>query len=93
MAYFAEIDDTQTVVQVIAVNNADVDNLPFPASEPYGQAFIASLGIQGTWLQTSYNARFRGLYAGIGYTFDATLGEYGEYVDPNPMPPNPPDPT
>jgi hypothetical protein len=92
MAYFAEIDDTQTVIQVIAVNNTDVDNLPFPESEPFGQAFIASLGIQGVWLQTSYNARFRGLYAGIGYIFDSSLGEYGEYVDPNPMPPNPPNP-
>jgi hypothetical protein len=93
MAYFAEIDPTNTVLQVIAVNNTDVDNLPFPESEPIGQAFIASLEIPGLWLQTSYNARFRALYAGIGYLYDATLGEYGEFVDPNPMPPNPPDPT
>jgi hypothetical protein len=93
MAYFAEIDSTNIVMQVIAVNNVDVDNLPFPASEPVGQAFIASLGIEGTWLQTSYNGNFRVNYAGIGYIYDATLGEYGTFVDPNPTPINPPDPT
>jgi len=89
MAYFAEIDETNIVIQVIAVNNVDVDNLPFPASEPIGQAFIASLGITGTWMQTSYNANFRKLYAGISFLFDATLGEYGEYVDLSPPPINP----
>lgn len=89
MAYFAELDATNIVMQVIAVNNVDVDNLPFPASEPVGQAFIASLGITGVWMQTSYNANFRKLYAGIGYLFDATLGEYGEYVDLSPPPINP----
>lgn len=90
MAYFAEIDATNIVVQVIAVNNVDVDNLPFPASEPVGQAFIASLGIEGTWLQTSYNGNFRGCFCGPTYIFDATLGEYGEYVNPKPNPINPP---
>ena len=82
MAYFAEIDETQTVLQVISVNNSDVDNLPFPESEPFGQAYIASLEITGVWLQTSYHAMFRGLYAGPGYTYDALLGEYGEFVAP-----------
>jgi hypothetical protein len=75
MAYFAEISDN-LVIQVIAVANSDCDNLPFPESEPYGQAFIASLGLQGQWLQTSYNANFRGRYAGIGYTYDDELDEF-----------------
>ena len=90
MAYFAQIDATNIVIQVIAVSNTDVDSLPFPASEPVGQAFIASLGIEGTWLQTSYNANFRGNYAGISYIYDATRGEYGAYVNPKPNPINPP---
>lgn len=89
MAYFAELDATNIVMQVIAVNNVDVDNLPFPASEPVGQAFIESLGITGIWMQTSYNANFRSLYAGIGFLFDSTLGEYGEFVDLSPPPINP----
>ena len=82
MAYFAQINDANIVQQVIAVSNNEVDNLPFPESEPIGQAFIASLGIEGVWMQTSYNANFRGIYAGITMTFDPTLGEYGEFVPP-----------
>ena len=81
MASFAEIDQTNFVMQVIVIDNAEIDYLPFPESEPIGQAFIASLGIEGIWLQTSKSGAFRGTYAGIGWLFDATLGEYGEFVD------------
>lgn len=44
--------------------------LDFPASEPIGQAFIASIGLTGEWLQTSYSGTFRGKYAGQGDTYD-----------------------
>lgn len=75
MAYFAQIDETNTVTEVIAIAN-DVLGEPgntFPATEPIGQAFIADdLGLSGTWLQTSYNGNFRGTFAGPGYTYDAT---------------------
>ena len=81
MAHFAQVTNNK-VIEVIVVSNNDCDNLPFPESEPVGQAFIASLGIPGDWLQTSYNGNFRGTYAGIVYTFDASLGEYGEFVAP-----------
>lgn len=84
MAHFAQINNN-VVSEVIVIANADCDNLPFPDSEPVGQAFIASLGITGDWLQTSYNGNFRGCYAGIGYTYDALLGEYGEFVAPPPV--------
>jgi len=85
MAHFAKIDTNNIVDDVIVVSNDDCDNLPFPDSEPVGQAFIASLGIQGDWLQTSYSGSFRGTYAGIGYTFDPLFGEYGEFVAPPPI--------
>jgi len=71
MAYFAQINEDSVVTEVIAVNNETLDYLPYPESEPVGQAFIASLGIQGLFLQTSYNNNFRGTFAGIGYTYDA----------------------
>jgi len=67
---------------VIVIADDDCNNLPFPASEPVGQAFIASLGIAGEWLQTSYDGIFRGCYAGIGCTYNAALGEYGEFLPP-----------
>ena len=65
MAHFAQIYE-DIVQQVIVVSNDDCGGGEFPESEPIGQAFIASLGITGQWLQTSYNANFRGKYAGIG---------------------------
>lgn len=71
MAHYAQIDETNTVTNVIVVNNETINNLPYPESEPIGQAFIASLGLKGLWLETSYNANFRGCYAGIGFTYDA----------------------
>lgn len=86
MAHFARITSNNVVDEVNVVSNEDCGNLPFPESEPVGQAFIASLGIPGTWLQTSYNGNFRNAYAGIGYTFDASLGEYGEFVAPQMAP-------
>lgn len=71
MAHFAQINNN-IVKDVIVISNEDCDNLPFPESEPVGQAFIASLGLIGEWLQTSYNANFRGKYAGVGYTWNGT---------------------
>jgi hypothetical protein len=86
MAHFAQIDDTNTVLQVIVVANADCDNLPYPESEPVGQAFIASLGLEGVWLETSYHANFRGLYASTGFTYDPItdvfIAPIGEPTEP-----------
>jgi len=84
MAHFAEVDEYQIVRNVIVVNNDDCGGGDFPASEPIGQAFIASIGIEGEWLQTSYHANFRGQYAGQGMTYDPTLDEF---VSPQPEEP------
>ena len=74
MAYFAELDETNTVLGVISVSN-DVcgePTLAFPDTCAAGRAFIANtLKLGGVWKQTSYNGNFRGTYAGIGYTYDA----------------------
>jgi hypothetical protein len=69
MAHFARID-SGIVREVIVIDNDDCGGGEFPESEPIGQAFIASIGLEGEWRQTSYNGNFRGTYAGIGYTFD-----------------------
>ena len=70
MAHFAKVKDG-VVQQVIVVANFDCGGGNFPESEPIGQAFLASLSLEGEWLQTSYNNNFRGIYAGSGYTYDA----------------------
>jgi len=69
MAHFARIQN-DIVREVIVVGNDDCAGGDFPESEAAGQAFIASIGLAGVWRQTSYNANFRGTYAGIGYRFD-----------------------
>lgn len=78
MAHFAEVLDG-IVRRVIVVSNNDCGGGDFPASEPIGQAFIASLNIEGEWRQTSYSGSFRRKYAGIGDVFTGT-----EFVSPEP---------
>ena len=66
MAHFARVEDN-IVREVIVVNNEVLENKEFPASEPIGVAFCKSLyGEDTDWKQTSYNATFRGKYAGSG---------------------------
>jgi len=86
MAHFAKIDENKIVQQVIVVTNEDCGNLEFPESETIGQSFINSIGLVGTWKQTSYNNNFRKNYAGIGYTYDESkdafipVKPYSSYV-------------
>jgi hypothetical protein len=76
MAHFALVDETNTVREVITVGNDNCAGGTFPASEIPGQAFIASCGITGRWLQTSYHANFRGKYAGIGDVYDSSTDTF-----------------
>ena len=80
MAHFALIDENNVVRDVINVANENCGGGEFPQSEPIGQAFIASLGLSGQWLQTSYHANFRGAYAGPGMVFLPNDGEYGTFA-------------
>ena len=71
MAHFAQLDGSGTVLQVIVVNNDDCRDADGVEKEEIGIAFCKSLfGEDTRWVQTSYNASFRGCYAGIGYTYD-----------------------
>jgi len=76
MAHFAQIIGG-TVAQVIVVHNNDAP------TESDGKAFIASIGLVGEWVQTSYNNNIRKQYAGIGYTYNA---EADVFVAPQPYP-------
>jgi len=68
MAHFAEIDSNNIVTRVLVVANEQ---------EHRGQDFLANdLGLGGNWIQTSYNANFRKHYAGIGYSYDASLDAF-----------------
>ena len=89
MGYFAQVDDAGIVQQIINVHNSVLgeDTLAFPDTEGAGRAFIANtLGLPGEWRQTSYHASFRYNYAGKGFTFDASKGEHGAFISPQPWP-------
>jgi len=84
VAHFAQVTDN-IVRNVIVVNNSDCAGGEFPDSEPIGQDFIASIGIEGDWLQTSYHGNFRGQYAGQGMTYDSTLDEFVSPQEEEPL--------
>lgn len=81
MAYFAELDQNNTVLRVISVGNWVTVDDNGVEHEDWGEAFCRKLFGQNTiWKQTSYNTiagvhlngktPFRKNYAGIGHTYD-----------------------
>jgi hypothetical protein len=61
MSHWAEIDKNNNVISVTVGDNND------PAGDEGYQWLINNLG--GTWIKTSYNAKIRGNFAGIGMTY------------------------
>jgi hypothetical protein len=60
MSHFAELDKNNKVIRVLVGDNNQAD-------EGY-QWLLDNLG--GTWVKTSYNAKIRYNFAGIGYSYD-----------------------
>jgi hypothetical protein len=84
MAHFAKLDQNNVVIDVNNVSNDDINNLPFPESEPVGIEFLKNWsGENANWKQTSYNANFRKNYAGIGYVYRSDIDAF---VGPQPYP-------
>tara|TARA_R110000803_G_scaffold26043_1_gene62018 strand:+ start:1290 stop:1526 length:237 start_codon:yes stop_codon:yes gene_type:complete len=61
MSHFAEINNKGKVLRVLVGDNS----MPNEGHD----WFVENLG--GNWIQTSYNANFRGKFAGIGDTYDS----------------------
>lgn len=60
MAYFAKIDGNNIVTHVVVMPNTDPQiNIQWLTQRK-----------GGTWLETAYDGRFRGKYAGIGDLYD-----------------------
>ena len=70
MAHFAKIEDN-IVKEVIVINNEVLFDESGTEQESIGAQFCQDT-FGGTWVQTSYNANFRGKYAGIGDLWDGT---------------------
>ena len=72
MAHFAELNDNNIVIRVLVTDN------DFP-NEGYDW-LVETFG--GTWVQTSYNARIRKNYAGVGFIYDEDLDAF---IPPKPF--------
>ena len=70
MAHFARVEDG-IVREVIVVNNEVLLDENGVEQESIGAAFCHDT-FGGEWVQTSYNANFRGKYAGSGDKWDGT---------------------
>lgn len=66
MAHFARIQN-DTVVQVIVIPND---------KEERALDFIAELGLEGEWIQTSFNANIRTRFAGLGDAYNRKLDRF-----------------
>ena len=66
MAHFAKIEGG-IVTAVVVVDNAHEMN---------GSEYLNSLGLEGNWVQTSYNANFGKKFAAIGDTYVASTGNF-----------------
>lgn len=63
MSHFAEIDEDNKVIRVLVGDNND------PNGDEGYQWIVDNFG--GTWIKTSYNAKIRYNFAGIGYLYDS----------------------
>ena len=78
MAHFARLDADGIVTEVLVVDNA---TLGTPETEANGIKWLNDFDtLRGLaparWVQTSYNGKFRGQYAGIGMIYDATTDTF-----------------
>lgn len=82
MAYLAQLDQTSTVIQVVAVANENCPD-PAPDNERQGAEFLAAIGLPGIWKQCSYHGNIRKQYPGPGYTYD---WDADVFISPQPYP-------
>lgn len=77
MAHFAQLDENNTVIQVIVVNNNELLDENGVEQEIKGVQFCQSLfGADTRWKQTSYNESIRKNFAGVGYTYNEELDAF-----------------
>lgn len=70
MAHFARLDSNNIVQEVVVISNDIVNFADGLESEMLGIEFCNSVIGPGRWIQTSYNSRFRKMFAAIGGGYD-----------------------
>lgn len=72
MAHFAKIDSKNVVENVVVVPDEQ---------EHRGNEYLNEIGLEGTWIQTSYNNNLRNTFAGIGMIY---LPDHDAFVSKKP---------
>ena len=72
MAHFAELNDNNIVLRVLVIDNS---------VEHDGENWCNNV-FGGRWIQTSYNAKIRKNYAGIGFSYNSELDAF---IPPKPF--------
>jgi beta-lactamase class A len=75
MAHAAKINAGGIVEEVVVVP----DGLGGDENDEAINAYCNQLGLEGTWIRTSYNAAengFRGAYAGAGFRYDPSADTF-----------------
>lgn len=87
MAHFAEIDSNNIVLRVIVIDDKNLLDANNVEKEENGIDYCKSLfGEDTKWIQTSYNNKIRGHYAGVGDIYDSNNDVFipqtrGEIID------------
>ena len=76
LRFFAKLDDNNTVETVIVIDSDNLLDENGKESETVGQAYIASIGLEGKYVQTFKNRTARGNLAGIGMIYDPIKDEF-----------------
>jgi hypothetical protein len=70
MAYFAELDSSNTVIRCISISDDDCLDENGVESEEVGISFCNSIFGESKWVQTSYTGRIRNVFAGPGMVYN-----------------------
>ncbi len=86
MAHFAELNNSNEVLQVVVISNEDVNDHGGDLSveaENFVKTIVPFNPTGVAWKQTSYNNSFRKQYAGVGYSYDSSKNKF---ISPQPYP-------
>lgn len=85
MAHFAELDKDNVVTRVIVVHNNEITDASGNEQESLGIQYCKNLfGADTTWIQASYNDKFRKNFAVPGYIYDSVKDAFYATTAPAP---------
>lgn len=76
MLHFAKLGMDNVVLEVLTVNEINSMTLEGTHDESLGIEYLVNLTGHITWVETSYESKFRGRFASIGFIYDSKSDEF-----------------